>query len=101
SALHHIDNLSSPMILFQGMEDKVVLPNQSEMMADALRSKGIPVAYIPFEGEQHGFRQAENIIRSIEAELYFYGRIFGFEPADSIEPVEIDNANNIRLASSN
>jgi dipeptidyl aminopeptidase/acylaminoacyl peptidase len=91
SPLYHVDKLSSPMILFQGLEDRIVLPNQSEMMADALRKKGIPVAYIPFEGEQHGFRQAKNIIRSLEAELYFYGKVFSFEPADQIEPVTIDN----------
>jgi dipeptidyl aminopeptidase/acylaminoacyl peptidase len=60
-------------------------------MVDALRAKGVPVAYLPFEGEQHGFRRAENIKRSLEAELYFYGRIFGFVPADEIEAVEIDN----------
>ena len=69
---------SCPLILFQGLEDKVVPPNQSEMVADALRRKGRPVAYLAFEGEQHGFRKAENIIRSLEAELYFYGAVFGF-----------------------
>ena len=56
----------------------MVPPNQSEMMADALRRKGRPVAYVAFAGEQHGFRKAENIIRSLEAELYFYGAVFGF-----------------------
>ena len=66
-------------------------PNQSEMMAAALRRKGRPVAYLTFAGEQHGFRKAENIIRSLEAELYFYGAVFGFLPADRIEPVPIDN----------
>ena len=60
-------------------------------MLDALRKKGIPVAYIPFEGEQHGFRKAENIKRSLDAELYFYSRVFDFELADYIEPVEIEN----------
>ena len=60
-------------------------------MAEALRLKGLPVAYIPFEGEQHGFRQSKNISRSQEAELYFYGRVLGFTPADEIEPVEIEN----------
>ena len=69
----------------------MVPPNQSEMMAAALRAKGRPVAYVPFAGEQHGFRKAESIIRSLEAELYFYGAVFGFEPADRIEPVKIDN----------
>jgi dipeptidyl aminopeptidase/acylaminoacyl peptidase len=60
-------------------------------MVEALRGKGIPVAYLAYEGAQHGFRQAANIKRSLEAELYFYGKIFGFEPADAIEPVEIMN----------
>jgi len=69
----------------------VVPPNQAELIVEALRRKGRSVAYIPFEGEQHGFRQAKNIKRSLEAELYFYSKIFGFEPADEIEPVEIDN----------
>jgi dipeptidyl aminopeptidase/acylaminoacyl peptidase len=60
-------------------------------MVAALKAKGVPVAYLPFEGEQHGFRRSENIKRSLEAELYFYGRIFGFTPADDIAPVQIDN----------
>ncbi len=77
--------------MFQGLEDKVVPPNQAELMVDALRKKGLPVAYVPFEGEQHGFRKSENIKRSLEAELYFYSRVFGFELADAIEPVEIEN----------
>jgi dipeptidyl aminopeptidase/acylaminoacyl peptidase len=91
SPIHHVDRLQCPLILLQGLEDKVVPPNQSEMMADALRRNGRPVAYITFAGEQHGFRKAENIIRSLEAELYFYGAVFGFTPADRIEPVLIDN----------
>jgi dipeptidyl aminopeptidase/acylaminoacyl peptidase len=61
------------------------------MMADAVRRKGLPVAYVAFPGEQHGFRKAENIVRSLEAELYFYGAVFGFQVADPIEPVQIDN----------
>jgi dipeptidyl aminopeptidase/acylaminoacyl peptidase len=61
------------------------------MMADAVREKGLPVAYLAFEGEQHGFRQASTIVRSHEAELFFYGAVFGFTPADTIEPVPIDN----------
>jgi dipeptidyl aminopeptidase/acylaminoacyl peptidase len=91
SPIHAVDRLSCPLILFQGLEDKVVPPNQSEMMVEALGRKGRPVAYVAFAGEQHGFRKAENIIRSLEAELYFYGVVFGFEPADRIEPVAIDN----------
>ena len=79
------------MILLAGLEDKVVPPNQAEMMFDAVRAKGLPTAYIPFEGEQHGFRRAENIKRALEAELYFYSKVFGFELADLIAPVDIVN----------
>jgi dipeptidyl aminopeptidase/acylaminoacyl peptidase len=91
SPIHFTDRLSCPVILFQGLEDKVVPPNQAELMVAALRRKGLPVAYVPFEGEQHGFRRAENIKRALDGELYFYGRIFGFQPADSLAPVAIEN----------
>jgi dipeptidyl aminopeptidase/acylaminoacyl peptidase len=91
SPIHHVEGLNCPVIFFQGLEDEIVPPNQAQTMVDALRAKGVPVAYLPFEGEQHGFRRAENIKRALEAELYFYGRIFGFTPADDIEPVEIAN----------
>ncbi len=91
SPIHFVDRLATPLILFQGLEDKVVPPNQSQMMADAVRAKGLPVALLTFEGEQHGFRQAETIIRSLEAELYFYGAVFGFTPAGSLPFVPIDN----------
>jgi dipeptidyl aminopeptidase/acylaminoacyl peptidase len=78
SPIHFVDRLSCALILFQGLEDKVVPPNQSEMMANAVRAKGLPVEYVTFAGEQHGFRRAETIIRSLEAELSFYGKVFGF-----------------------
>jgi dipeptidyl aminopeptidase/acylaminoacyl peptidase len=91
SPINHAEELSCPVIFFQGLEDQIVPPNQAEAMVEALRGKGVPVAYLPFEGEQHGFRRAENIKRSLEGELYFYGKIFGFEPADEIEPVQIAN----------
>jgi dipeptidyl aminopeptidase/acylaminoacyl peptidase len=91
SPINHTEGLSCPLILFQGLEDQIVPPNQAEMMFDAVRAKGLPTAYIPFEGEQHGFRRAENIKRALEAELYFYSKVFGFELADSIEPVDIVN----------
>ena len=91
SPINYVDNLSCPLILFQGLEDKVVPPNQAELMLEALRVKGLPVAYVPFEGEQHGFRKAENIKRSLDAELYFYSQVFGFEIADEVEPVNIEN----------
>jgi dipeptidyl aminopeptidase/acylaminoacyl peptidase len=91
SPIHFVDRLACPLILLQGLEDKVVPPNQAQMMADAVRAKGLPVALLMFEGEQHGFRRAETIIRSLEAELYFYGVVFAFAPADPIEPIEIGN----------
>jgi dipeptidyl aminopeptidase/acylaminoacyl peptidase len=89
SPINFTDQLSCPMIIFQGLEDKVVPPNQAEVMVEALKTKGLPYAYLPYEGEQHGFRMAKNIKRSLDAELYFYGWVFGFTPADEIEPVEI------------
>jgi dipeptidyl aminopeptidase/acylaminoacyl peptidase len=91
SPINFTDHLSCPVIFFQGLEDQVVPPTQAEMMVGALRQKKVPVAYLPFEGEQHGFRRAENIKRSLDAELYFYSRIFGFELAEPVEPVEIEN----------
>ena len=91
SPLYHIEQLNTPLILFHGLEDKVVPPNQSELIYDALKAKGVPVAIVLYEGEQHGFRQAANIKRTLDGELYFYSRIFGFTPADVIEPVEIAN----------
>jgi dipeptidyl aminopeptidase/acylaminoacyl peptidase len=91
SPLKHTHLLSRPVVFFQGLEDKIVPPNQSETMFQAVRDKGLPTAYLAFEGEQHGFRKAENIKRSLDAELYFYARVFGFELADEIEPVDIEN----------
>lgn len=91
SPIHFTELLACPLIFFQGLEDKVVPPNQAEMMVNALRKKGLPVAYVAFAGEQHGFRRAENIKRSLDGELYFYAKIFGFELADEVEPVEIEN----------
>ena len=91
SPISHTEGLSCPIILFQGLEDRIVPPNQAEMMYAAVRSKGIRCAYLPFEGEQHGFRRAENIKRALEAELYFYSRVFGFDLADAVEPVRIEN----------
>jgi len=91
SPIHFIERLSCALILFQGLEDKVVPPDQSERMAEAVRGKGLPVAYIAFEGEQHGFRKADTIIRCLEAELYFYGAIFRFTPADTLPLIYIEN----------
>ena len=91
SPIHYTDRLSCPLILFQGLEDKVVPPRQSELIFEAAKAKKLPVAYIPFAGEQHGFRRSENIRRALEAELLFYGKVFGFVPADPIEPFTIYN----------
>jgi len=91
SPVHFADRLSSPVIFFQGLEDKVVPPNQTEVMVAALRPKGVPVAYLAFPGEQHGFRRAESIKRALESELYFYSRVFGFQLAAAVEPVAIEN----------
>jgi dipeptidyl aminopeptidase/acylaminoacyl peptidase len=91
SPIHSISQLECPVLVLQGLEDEVVPPNQAEMIVEALRTKGIPVAYLPFEGEQHGFRQAHNIKRALEAELYFYSKIFGFELAKPVEPILIEN----------
>ena len=83
SPIHSADRISCPVILFQGLEDEIVPPAQAEEMVAALRANGIPYAYLAFEGEQHGFRSAETIKRTLEAELYFYSRVFGFEPAET------------------
>jgi dipeptidyl aminopeptidase/acylaminoacyl peptidase len=90
SPIHFVDRLRVPVILFQGLEDEIVPPSQAETMVAALKSNGIPHTYLAFAGEQHGFRRSETEIRCLEAELYFYGRILGFEPAGEVEPVEID-----------
>ena len=91
SPLHHASRLGCPIIFFQGLDDRVVPPNQAELMVDALDRQGLPVACLMFEGEGHGFRGAGTIRRCLEAELLFYARVFGFEPADTLAPVEIRN----------
>jgi dipeptidyl aminopeptidase/acylaminoacyl peptidase len=85
SPINHVDKLSAPMIVLQGDEDEIVPPNQSEMIVEALERKGVPVAYLLFEGEQHGFRKAENVVIALEAELAFFGEMLGFTPADELE----------------
>jgi dipeptidyl aminopeptidase/acylaminoacyl peptidase len=92
SPAFHTDLLETPIILFQGLEDAVVPPRQAEVMVEALRVKGVPFAYVAYEGEQHGFRQAPNIKRSAEAELYFYSRVLGLQQSDEVEPVEIEHS---------
>ena len=98
SPIHHVDRFRSPLIVLQGSEDAVVPPNQSQMIVDALRERQIPVAYLLFAGEQHGFRRAENIRTALDSELSFYGQVFGFElpAAERIEPVAVENLPNDR-----
>jgi dipeptidyl aminopeptidase/acylaminoacyl peptidase len=91
SPIHFVDQLSCPMLLLQGAEDEVVPPAQAEILVEALERKGLPYAYILFEGEQHGFRTAASIQRAAEAELSFYAQILGFEPGDPIPRLEIEN----------
>ncbi|VAW43356.1 Prolyl oligopeptidase family protein [hydrothermal vent metagenome] len=91
SPIHFTNQINCPLILFQGLDDEVVPPNQAEMMFEAVKGKGIPVAHVAFPGEGHGFRSAENIKRALDGELYFYGRIFNFKLADPVKPVEIEN----------
>jgi dipeptidyl aminopeptidase/acylaminoacyl peptidase len=91
SAIHFADDMKCPVILFQGAEDKVVPPSQAETFVEACQKNHLPYAYVLFEGEQHGFRQDKNIRRAFEGELSFLAQVFGFEPADDIEPVKIEN----------
>ena len=94
SPINYVDRLSCPVIFFQGMEDRVVPPSQAEAMVAALKRKGIPVCYVPFENEQHGFRRAASIKKALDAELYFYSVIFDFITADELPPIAIDNIDN-------
>ena len=89
SPIHATERLSCPVIFFQGLEDKVVPPNQAEAMVAALAERGIPHAYVAFPGEGHGFRKAENQRTALEGELYFYGRVLGFETHVTPAGVEI------------
>lgn len=91
SPINHVDRISCPVILFQGADDQVVPRSQAEDMAAAVRAKGLPVALLVFEGEGHGFRRSEHVIRALDAETYFFGKVFGFDLADDVEPVEIAN----------
>lgn len=91
SPIHHTGSLTRPMIFFQGLDDKVVPPQQSESMVEALRARGVPVAYITLEGEGHGFRKADSVVRTLEAELVFYLRVFGIPVPGGLPPVDIEN----------
>jgi dipeptidyl aminopeptidase/acylaminoacyl peptidase len=91
SPIHFTDRIQTPMLVLQGADDRIVPPSQAELIVGALRKRGIPHAYLLYEGEGHGFRKAENIIGSLEAELSFYAQVLGFEPAGSIPKLGIDN----------
>jgi len=91
SPIHHTDKLQRPMIFFQGLDDKVVPPQQSESMVEALRARRLPVAYLTLEGEGHGFRKADSVVRTLEAELVFYLRVFGIPVPSDLPPLEIEN----------
>jgi dipeptidyl aminopeptidase/acylaminoacyl peptidase len=91
SPLNHLDGFKAPLIVFQGADDPVVPPNQSAKIVEALRARHVPVAYLLFPAEGHGFRKPENIIRSLQSELSFYGQVFGFTPAGELPPLTIEN----------
>ena len=91
SPLNHLDGFKVPLIVFQGADDPIVPPNQSALIVEALRARGVPLAYLLYPGESHGFRKPENIIRSLQSELSFYGQVFGFTPADQLPPLTIEH----------
>ncbi len=93
SPIFHVERIDRPLVVFQGLEDEVVPPNQSEMIVEAVRAKGVPVAYVAFEGEQHGFRQASTIRATLDGELSFYAQVLGFDlpPTEAIPRLPIDN----------
>jgi dipeptidyl aminopeptidase/acylaminoacyl peptidase len=99
SPINHVGALSCPIIFFQGLEDRVVPPDQARTMSGAVRDKGLPVALLMFEGEQHGFRRVAAIARCLEAELFFYGAVFGFTPAGVRPSLQIDNIEKWRVKS--
>ena len=91
SAMYHADKIVLPLLLLQGQDDKVVPPNQSELIFETLRKNSRPVAYIAYEGEGHGFRKAESVVSATCAELSFYAQVLGFTPAGDIPRLEIEN----------
>ncbi len=89
--LEHADTIKKPLIIFQGLKDNVVPPNQSTKIFEQVKKNGVPIALVEYANEGHGFRDPENIQRTMETELYFYGQVFGFKPAEPTQPVEIAN----------
>ncbi|WP_420884228.1 prolyl oligopeptidase family serine peptidase [Shewanella chilikensis] len=92
SPLYHLQGFNEPLLLLQGLEDKVVPPSQSQHIYKALKDKGVPTAFIGIEGEGHGFRQPHNKILALESELVFYGMVFDFTPAGTLPALKLDNA---------
>ena len=92
SPVHHMQRCKAALITFQGSDDRAVPPAQSRAIAEAARAAGCPVAYLEFEGEGHGFRQAANLVRALQAELAFLGRVLGYTPAEALPPLAIENA---------
>jgi dipeptidyl aminopeptidase/acylaminoacyl peptidase len=88
--LNHLDGFKVPVLILQGADDPVVPPNQSRRIVEALRARHVPVAYILYPGESHGFRKPDTVINAQQAELAFYGRVFGFKPADQLPPLTIE-----------
>ncbi len=95
SPIHHADGISAPLLLHQGLDDKVVPPSQADAIVEALKRRRIPYAYLAYEGEGHGFRRADSIRRMVEADLSFMGQVFGFSPADELAPLEIENLEHV------
>ena len=96
SPINSSEYTTCPVIFFQGLEDTIVPAIQSEVMYNTLRENGVPTAYLAFEGEHHGFHKAETIMQCLAAEFYFYSRIFGFDPADDLEPIPIENLDRLQ-----
>ena len=92
SPVHFADRLTRPVAFFQGLEDRVVPPDQARTMYEAVRGRGLPTVLVEFEGEGHGFRRAENIRRALEGELLFYGNVFGFTPANVTTTLDLQNS---------
>src|SRR4029077_8681214 len=92
SPITKAESIDVPLLVLQGLDDKIVPPNQADIIVESLERRGVPHAYIAFPGEGHGFRRAENIIRSLEAELSFYAQVFGFEHWDDVKPLELVGA---------
>lgn len=91
SPINKVENIATPLLVFQGLDDRIVLPHQAELIVEELKKTSVPVAYIGYEGEQHGFRKAESLINFMQSQQYFFSVILGIEPADNLPPIDIYN----------